>query len=92
MAPLGVRQRSGRAVLRRLGAAPSARGPFSSHSTSWPSSSRFVGRAAALDTLRRAYDDAQRGQVTLLVEGPPGAGKSALARRFLEGLRKAGLT
>jgi hypothetical protein len=83
---------SGRAVLRRLGAAAAPRGAFASQSTSWPSAPLLVGRAAEMQALREAYDTAQRRQVTVLVSGAPGVGKSALVRRFLDDLRAEGAT
>jgi eukaryotic-like serine/threonine-protein kinase len=79
---------SGRAVLRRLGAARAPRGPFANPSTSWQSSTRFFGRRAELQALENAYQASRHHPVTLLVAGPPGSGKSALVRHFLEGLRE----
>jgi hypothetical protein len=48
----------------------------------------FVGRERELEALSRAFDDVTRGRaVTLVLEGESGVGKSALARKFVEGLR-----
>jgi serine/threonine protein kinase/tetratricopeptide (TPR) repeat protein len=80
---------SGRAVLRRLGAGASPRGPFASQTTSWPNAPLLVGRGDELRVLREAHELAQRRQVTVLVTGDPGSGKSALVRRFLDGLRES---
>lgn len=83
-----ARRPSGRSVLRRLGAARPARGPFANPSTSWQSSTRFFGRREDLRSLESAYQAARRQPVTLLISGPPGSGKSALVRQFLESLRE----
>ncbi len=82
-----ARRPSGRAVLRRLGAGAAPRGPFASQSTSWPTTPWLVGRERELQALREAYDASRRRQVTVLVGGAPGSGKSALARTFLDALR-----
>jgi serine/threonine protein kinase len=79
---------SGRVVLRRLGATANPRGPFSA-STSGPLAPVLVGRGEELAFLRDAYRAAQRKQVTVLVTGDPGSGKTALVRRFLDGLRES---
>ncbi len=48
----------------------------------------FVGRAAELCRLRDARARVQHGQTAcLLIHGPPGIGKSALVRSFLDGVR-----
>ena len=48
----------------------------------------FVGRAPELVRLEAAYNRIRSGEsVALAVEGESGIGKSALARRFLDGLR-----
>ena len=47
----------------------------------------FVGRAAELDLLHARHTEAARGQPrTILLEGTPGVGKTALLRAFLAGL------
>jgi serine/threonine protein kinase len=82
-----ARRPSGRSVLRRLGAGAAPRGPFASQSTSWPTTPWLVGRERELLALREAYEASRRRQVTVLVGGAPGSGKSALARTFIDGLR-----
>ncbi|HZS41896.1 MAG TPA: AAA family ATPase [Polyangia bacterium] len=53
-------------------------------------SARFVGRARELDQLEAAFEDARRGEaVAVFVHGESGIGKSALVRRFLDGLRQS---
>ncbi|MDE0272371.1 MAG: ATP-binding protein [Gammaproteobacteria bacterium] len=50
----------------------------------------FSGREAEISTFRRMADGIARGHkadATLVVEGPPGAGKSALLCQFLEEMR-----
>ena len=84
-----ARRPSGRAMLRRLGAGASPRGPFASQSTSWPSASQLVGRERELRELSEAYEASQLRQVTVLVGGAPGSGKSALIRRFVDSLRES---
>ena len=70
----------GAEVLRRLGLAASADGPALSRR-----SDPFVGRRRELDALHAALADTRAGRpVTVLIEGEPGLGKSALLRHFLE--------
>jgi len=83
-----TRRPSGGAVLRRLGAVQVNELPFANPSATWQSSSRFFGRQAELLALEKAYQASQEGPVTLLVQGAPGSGKSALVRHFLESLRE----
>jgi hypothetical protein len=45
-------------------------------------SSRFVGRRAELELFERALDDPASTFAVLFLHGPPGVGKSALARQF----------
>ena len=75
-----------REILRSLGAA-------SRRTTGEPpagppgSSVPFVGREDHLERMQAAFDQARRGEtVTLRIRGPSGMGKSALVRRFLDGL------
>jgi eukaryotic-like serine/threonine-protein kinase len=82
-----VRRPTGRTILKRLGATTTTRGPFASQSTSWPGTPRLVGRDRELRALREAYETARQRQVTVLVGGAPGSGKSALVRSFLDELR-----
>src|SRR5262249_48037034 len=49
----------------------------------------FVGRERELAELARAHGDARTTAVTLLVHGESGVGKSALVRRFTDGLAAA---
>jgi len=49
----------------------------------------FVGREAELILLQRSLEDSRAAQVTMLVAGESGVGKSALVRRFVRGLRLA---
>ena len=76
---------SGREVLARLGAGESGEIalPASSSSHAPP----FVGRAAELSVLAAAFADTRGGApVAVLIEGESGVGKSAVVRRFLDGL------
>lgn len=67
---------SGEEIVARLGAVST---PASS---STPVAEAFFGRARELTALRDAYQDARRNPVLVLVEGPSGIGKTALAQRF----------
>src|SRR6185436_3416443 len=82
-----ARRPTGRTILKRLGGTQVPRGPFTSQSTSWPGTTRLVGRERELRALRDAFETSQRRQVTVLVGGAPGSGKSALVRSFLDELR-----
>ncbi|HXT49753.1 MAG TPA: protein kinase [Thermoanaerobaculia bacterium] len=82
-----ARRPTGRTILKRLGGTQVPRGPFASQSTSWPGTPRLVGRDRELRALHEAFETARRRQVTVLVGGAPGSGKSALVRGFLDELR-----
>jgi serine/threonine protein kinase len=57
--------------------------------TPLPSERPFVGRAEPLALLRDALSRTQQGRAALvLVHAPPGVGKTALVRHFLEGVRR----
>ncbi len=86
----------GAEVLRRLGAGDGDGGPgapgassASGAPESLPGEGRLplVGRARHLAALAAAYHRAHEGDATVaLVHGPSGMGKTALVRRFLDGL------
>ena len=46
----------------------------------------FVGRAAELGALARAYRDAEAATVAVVIRGPSGVGKSTLVGRFVEAI------
>ncbi|MBV8554165.1 MAG: serine/threonine-protein kinase PknK, partial [Planctomycetaceae bacterium] len=72
---------SGAEVLQRLGAAPRDLPRLGTQRRP------FVGRAAQLAALGAAFAAVRRGRtVAVFVHGSSGVGKSALMRRFLEGL------
>ncbi|MCE9576418.1 MAG: protein kinase [Deltaproteobacteria bacterium] len=68
------------AILRDLGGVPSATtAGIARDAVATP----FVGRAAELEVLRQAWDDARKGAVSVVVvRGESGIGKSALVREF----------
>lgn len=73
---------SGDEILRRLGATP----PL--HIAFRPAAFPLIGRESHLDSLRDAFDAAAAGTATTIcVQGESGAGKSALVRTFIEGIR-----
>jgi tRNA A-37 threonylcarbamoyl transferase component Bud32 len=77
---------SGVEVLSRLRSQPAPtatpRGP----------AAPFVGREAEKTELRRAFDDSRAGHgVLTFVHGESGVGKSALVRRFLDGIEHDGV-
>jgi eukaryotic-like serine/threonine-protein kinase len=74
---------SGLMVLEALGAAPSA--VTRTIGRSYPPA-MFVGRTTEIEVLRRAFGDARRGGVAMLVRGRSGIGKTTLIRRFLRSL------
>jgi hypothetical protein len=56
-----------------------------------PAASVFVGRTAELAVLGGAFADLRAGRaVTVLLHGKSGAGKSALAQHFLDGVEHVG--
>jgi hypothetical protein len=76
---------TGREVLARLGAGES--GEVTLPSVSSSHAPPFVGRDAELTTLAAAFADTRAGEpVAVLIEGESGVGKSAVVRRFLDGL------
>jgi len=80
---------TGGEILRRLGASPpTADRPAEAVSLSLRAGP-FVGREKELRALRDAFEASRRGRtVRAYVHGTSGIGKSALVRRFLEGLRR----
>ena len=82
---------SGREILRILGhgkTGPLQR-PISLGALPLVQTSSFVGRERQLAELEDAFALTRRGQtVTVYLHGSSGMGKSALARRFLDGLRE----
>jgi hypothetical protein len=73
---------SGGEVLRRLEASPADPGS-AAMSTAVP----FLGRTRQLNMLSDAFAAVRPGRpVVIFVHGPPGVGKSALVRHFLDGL------
>ena len=74
----------GAEVLRRLGDAPAAKPRV-------PERSTFVGRAAELETLAKAFAETRRGfGQTVFVIGESGIGKTALVREFVDARRREG--
>ena len=84
-----ARRPAGAAILRRLGAsAEEVRGPISSGSMA-AVQAPLVGRSPHLAQLANAFATARRGRgVTVFIHGPAGAGKSALARTFVDELAR----
>jgi hypothetical protein len=77
----------GHDVLRRLGLAERAARPGAASVSSVHGRAPFVGREPELAVLREAFDDVGAGRtVTVYVAGESGVGKSAIVRRFVEGL------
>ena len=81
-------------ILRRLGAVQAA--AFETSVSAEPSSASreipFVGRHAQLASLSEALGTVRSGRaVTVYLEGASGMGKTALVRRFLDGLRSENL-
>ncbi len=85
MARLPERRPQGSEILRRLGVVlPSRRAPPPASRTA---PSPLVGREPQLAGFERAFMMARDGRAaTVIVHGPSGIGKTALARRFLDQL------
>jgi len=83
LAPAAAARPDGIAILDQLGATPSQRTRDIQHS-SQPHT--FVGRAAELAELQRAFTESRTHGVTVLVRGKSGIGKSTLIRSFLNHL------
>ena len=81
---------SGEEVLKVLGHSRSLLLPtISSPVLSLVQTSPFVGRERQLGDLQNAFGDTRRGNtVTIFLHGSSGMGKTALARHFLDKLRK----
>ena len=80
---------TGDQILARLGAVQAA----TYQAAAGPSSQvpPFVGRAPHLAALQSAFEASRAGRpVVVRLHGPSGAGKTALARRFLEEVRRSG--
>lgn len=73
-------------ILKRLG---TDRGPAASLSSQSHAAAPFVGRRREAEWLAQAYQESQAGgALTVVIRGESGVGKSALARRFLDGIRQ----
>jgi predicted ATPase/serine/threonine protein kinase len=76
------RRPQGEAILRRLGVDPN-KAVLTSHRTG-NTADVFIGRQTELATLEEALAQCKaRHGVSVIVQGEPGVGKSALVRRFL---------
>ncbi|MCB9561208.1 MAG: protein kinase [Kofleriaceae bacterium] len=84
LAPDPARRAGGDDVMAALGRSPSA---ATRRVIEQASRGPFVGRAAELQTLRRALDASRDRCVAIVLTGAAGAGKSALARAFLDEVR-----
>jgi serine/threonine protein kinase/tetratricopeptide (TPR) repeat protein len=83
-----ARRPSGAEILERLGVGEARKLPALAEPTLDLGSRPFVGRSRELAALRQAFADVRaRGALAVLVEGPPGMGKSSLIERFLRELR-----
>lgn len=84
-----TRRPSGPEILERLGAAPQAPAP-SIVGGDVTAVHAFVGRHEELAALRAVFDEAcaTGRQVTVVIEGESGVGKSELARHFTETIRR----
>lgn len=80
----------GAELLARMGGTEEARPPSTIPP---PSTHLLVGRQSELRRLEAAYRETLAGQPAIvLVHGPSGIGKTALARHFAETLRELGVT
>ncbi len=81
----------GHEILRRLAAAGGVgRAPPAPSRLAAPAGVSLVGRKRHLEVLAGAFQSARQGNTALVhVIGPPGVGKSALVRHFLETLTDA---
>jgi serine/threonine protein kinase len=86
------RQRpSGDDVLRRLGAEPAASTHTPTTGIMATAEVPLIGRARHLEALEEAFHACRQGRaVRLFVHGCSGVGKTALVRRFLDGLTERG--
>jgi serine/threonine protein kinase len=75
----------GKELLERLGRRPSGPRPALTRS-SVAAANLFVGRETELAVLTEKAEEARHGTVALAITGESGIGKSALVRRFTEGL------
>jgi hypothetical protein len=75
---------SGQEVLRWLGAAGSP--PELGIGAPVGNAAPFVGRSAELAQLHDALEEAEESAVAVVISGESGIGKSALLRRFVDGL------
>jgi serine/threonine protein kinase len=86
-----ARRPSGDEILARLGAVQSATFQPPAGRAKPPPATLFVGRETHLAALASAIDETRSGgAVVVRLHGPPGAGKTALARRFLHIARREG--
>jgi hypothetical protein len=78
---------AGADILRRLGVAPDGPGTVLPSQSPPQQAIPLVGRRRHLEALEAAFAAVQRGRtVAVFMHGASGAGKTALARRFLDGL------
>src|SRR6185312_16967184 len=85
--PDPARRPPGAEILHRLGVTPA---PDVAPAPVPEGAARFVGRGQELRELGEAFGATRGGQAaSVLVVGASGVGKSALVRRFTEGLRDA---
>jgi tetratricopeptide (TPR) repeat protein len=74
-------------VLRALRGGTTTLRPAEGRTSAFPDAP-FVGRKSQLDELRAAFGDSLSGApMTVIVDGQPGHGKSALVHRFVSTLR-----
>jgi serine/threonine protein kinase len=78
-------------ILARLGAVQAATYRPSGTAPSAPATAPFVGREEHLRALGRGLEATRAGTaVVVRLHGPSGAGKTAIARRFLQTARRSG--